>query len=278
MFDSPAAAAGSPPHEDAHAPPHVHPHATPHVHPLAETATGWLHSVETGAAVDGPGMRFVYFFAGCLLRCLYCHNPDTWKLHAGQHVTLDEAVAEATPYAGFLRFAGGVTLSGGEPMLQAGFVGALAHRLKGLELHIALDTQGFLHESLPDAWFDPIDLVLLDIKHADPVRHRQLTGQALQPTLDCAHRLARLGKPMWIRHVLVPGWTDDPADLGRLADIVAALGPAVQRVEILPFHQMGAPKWAALGYDYRLAATPTPTLAQVAAARSLFAGHGLVVA
>lgn len=253
------------------------PDLPPHAHPLGDGTTGWLHSVETGAAVDGPGMRFVYFFAGCLLRCLYCHNPDTWKLHAGRRVTLDEAVAEAAPYANFLRFAGGVTFSGGEPMLQAPFVGALAARLKQLGLHTALDTQGFLHAALEDRWFDPIDLVLLDIKHADPARHHELTGQALQPTLDCAHRLVRLGKAMWIRHVLVPGWTDDASDLAHLANIVASLGPAVERVEVLPFHQMGAPKWTALGHPYRLAGTPTPTQDQVDAARRIFAARGLTV-
>jgi pyruvate formate lyase activating enzyme len=248
-----------------------------HAHPLAETASGRLHSVETGAAVDGPGVRFVYFFSGCLWRCRYCHNPDTWKLHGGRPVTLDQAIAEVAPYAGFLRFAGGVTFSGGEPLLQAGFVGALARRLKAQGLHLALDTQGFLHAALPDDWFDPIDLVLLDIKHADPVRHEQLTGQRLQPTLDCAHRLAARGMPMWIRHVVVPGLTDDPADLARLADCIAALGPAVERVELLAFHQMGAAKWAALGYQYSLAGHPTPSPDQLAAARAIFTARGLPV-
>jgi pyruvate formate lyase activating enzyme len=249
-----------------------------HAHPSGDSAVGYLHSIETGAAVDGPGVRFAFFFSGCLWRCLYCHNPDTWKLHGGRPVTLHEAVAQVTPYAAFLRMAGGVTFSGGEPLLQAGFVGALARRLKQHHhLHLALDTQGFLHAALEDAWFDPIDLVLLDIKHADPARHLELTGQPLQPTLDCAHRLARLGMPMWIRHVLVPGWTDDPGDLARLADIVAAVGPMVERVEVLPFHQMGASKWAALGHPYRLADTPTPTQEQVAAARAIFAQRGLVV-
>ncbi len=240
--------------------------------------TGYLHSVETGAAVDGPGMRFVFFMSGCLLRCLYCHNPDTWKLHDGRLVTLDQAMAEVAPYAGFLRFAGGVTFSGGEPMLQAGFVGDLAKRIKSdLGLHIALDSQGFLHGDLPDDWFDPIDLVLLDIKHFDPATYHRITGQDLQPTLDCAHRLVRLGKPMWIRYVLVPGLTDGADDISRLADFVAGLGPLVERVEVLPFHQMGAHKWAALGHDYALADTPTPTPQQTDAARALFAARGLVV-
>lgn len=254
------------------------PQAATAARPEMDETQGWLHSVESGAAVDGPGMRFVYFMAGCLWRCLYCHNPDTWKLHGGRRVTLDEAEAEVASYVGFLRIAGGVTFSGGEPMMQAGFVGALARRLKAKHrLHIALDTQGFLHAALPDAWFDPIDLALLDIKHTDPAKHLELTGQPLQPSLDFARRFAKLGKKIWIRHVLVPGWTDDPVHLNKLADIVVGLGPAVERIEILPFHQMGASKWAALGQPYRLANHPTPTPEQTAAARKIFADRGLTV-
>lgn len=244
----------------------------------ADPSVGFLHSVETGAAVDGPGMRFVFFMAGCQFRCVYCHNPDTWKLHGGRRIGLDDAMAEVRPYGGFLKFAGGVTVSGGEPMLQAGFVGALFARIKAeLGLHTALDTQGFLHASVADPWFDPVDLVLLDIKHADPERYRHITGRPLQPTLDCAHRLVGLGKPLWIRYVLVPGLTDDAGDIARLADFVAGLGPAVERVEVLPFHQMGQAKWAQLGMAYSLAATPTPTPEQTAAARRIFAERGLTV-
>ncbi len=190
---------------------------------------------------------------------------------------MDEALAEVKPYAKFLRFAGGVTFSGGEPLMQAGFVGELASRIKAeMGLHIALDTQGFLHADLDDAWFDPIDLVLLDIKQIDPAKYHRLTGQDLQPTLDFAHRLVRLGKPMWIRYVLVPGWTDDKDDILRLADFLVTLGPLVQRVEVLPFHQMGAHKWQELGLTYELNDTPTPTLAEADAARDLFASRGLV--
>ncbi|ABC23794.1 radical SAM family protein [Rhodospirillum rubrum F11] len=239
---------------------------------------GFLHSVETGAAVDGPGMRFVFFLSGCQFRCAYCHNPDTWKLHNGRALDLDEAMAEVSPYAGFLRIAGGVTVSGGEPLMQADFTGALLARLKDqLGLHTALDTQGFLHAGVSDRWFDPVDLVLLDIKHSDPEAYHRLTGQALAPTLAFAHRLVDLGKPMWIRYVLVPGLTDGADDIDRLADFLACLGPAVQRVEVLPFHQMGAAKWARLGLTYSLAQTPTPTAPQVDAARARFAERGLKV-
>lgn len=239
---------------------------------------GYLHSVETGAAVDGPGMRFVFFLSGCLFRCQYCHNPDTWKLHAGRPITLDQAMDEVRPYAGFLKFAGGVTLSGGEPLMQAPFAGALLRRIKDeLGLHTALDTQGFLHADVSDDWFDAVDMVLLDIKHIDPDRYHQITGQALQPTLDFAHRLVRLNKAMWIRYVLVPGLTDGTDDILKLADFIAALGPLVERVEVLPFHQMGAGKWKDLGHPYPLDDTPTPTPDQTDAARALFATRGLTV-
>lgn len=260
--------------------PAPHPHMAPHVSAALhhDPSHGYLHSVETGAAVDGPGMRFVFFLSGCLFRCSYCHNPDTWKLHNGRRVDLDAAAAEVRPYAGFLRRAGGVTVSGGEPLMQAPFVGALFRRLKDeFGLHTALDTQGFLHASVDDGWFEAVDLVLLDIKQSDPQAYHALTGQDLQPTLDCARRLADLGKAMWIRYVLVPGLTDGPDDIARLADFVATLGPAVQRVEVLPFHQMGAHKWADLGLDYPLAATPTPTPEATRAARAIFAARGLTV-
>jgi pyruvate formate lyase activating enzyme len=245
-------------------------------HPI-DGSIGWLHSVDTGAAVDGPGVRFVYFLSGCLFRCLYCHNPDTWEPHGGRRLTLDEAVAEVAPYAGFLRMAGGVTVSGGEPLMQAPFVGRLLRRLKEeFGLHTALDTQGYLGVKADDAWLEAVDLVLLDIKHADPAQYERITSRPLQPTLDFAHRLAALGKRIWLRYVLVPGLTDEDGDVARLADIAAGLGPVVERVEVLPFHQMGASKWRALRLDYQLADTPTPTPEQVRRARDIFSARGLV--
>lgn len=242
------------------------------------TGAGFLHSVETGAAADGPGMRFVYFLAGCMFRCLYCHNPDTWTIGGGRRIGLAEAVDEIAPYAGFLKRAGGVTVSGGEPLIQAPFVGALFRRIKTrFGLHTALDTQGYLHATLADDWFDPVDLVLLDIKQMNPDKHRALTGRELGPSLDCARRLARLGKPMWIRYVLAPGWTDDPRDVAALADFLAGeVGPSAERVDILPLHHLGAFKWTALGMPYALDATPTPTPEQIAAARAIFAERGIL--
>jgi len=187
-------------------------------------------------------------------------------------------MAEIAPYAGFLRRAGGVTISGGEPLMQAAFVGEMLWRMKNeLGLHTALDTQGFLHATVDDRWFDAVDLVLLDIKHSDPDVYHRLTAQDLQPTLDFAHRLQRLNKPTWLRYVLVPGWTDGQDDIARLADFVASLGSIIERVEVLPFHQMGTQKWAELKMDYPLAGAPTPTPEATAAARATFAARGLTV-
>ncbi|MBB4305008.1 pyruvate formate lyase activating enzyme [Rhodobium orientis] len=252
-----------------------HPHPVAGVHHDADH--GFLHSVETGGAIDGPGVRFVFFMAGCLFRCLYCHNPDTWKLHNGRRVDADDMLEELARYAGFLKLAGGVTFSGGEPLMQAAFVGQVTTRIKEeLGLHIALDTQGFLHESLDDDWFNPVDLVMLDIKHIDPLRYEKLTAQPLQPTLDFAHRLKAMQQPAWIRYVLVPGLTDGADDVARMADFVAGLGPNIERVEVLPFHQMGASKWAELNKPYALADTPTPDDAATEAARDVFRARGLV--
>jgi len=244
--------------------------------PKDEALIGYLHSVETGAAVDGPGVRFVFFMSGCPFRCLYCHNPDTWKVHGAKTVTLDEALAELAPYKKFLTMAGGVTISGGEPLVQARFVGELFKRIKkDFGLHTALDTQGYLHESVDDAWFDAVDMVLLDIKEADPEKYLSLTGHSLQPTLDFARRLVRLNKKMWIRYVLVPGITDDDDDILRLANFIAGLGPLVERIEVLPFHQLGAFKWKELGIDYALKNTPVPSNESVEHAKSLFTRKGL---
>jgi pyruvate formate lyase activating enzyme len=243
-----------------------------------EKLVGYLHSVETGAAVDGPGVRFAYFMSGCPFRCLYCQNPDTWNVGSGRKVTLEEALAEVEPYRDFLRSAGGVTISGGEPLVQARFVGELLKRIKSdFGLHTALDTQGFLHANVGDAWFDAVDLVLLDIKQFDPEKYLKLTGKPLQPTLDFAQRLKRLHKKMWIRYVLVPGVTDDDKDILRLVDFIATLGDSVERVEVLPFHQLGAFKWKELGLDYTLEHSPTPTPEAVLHAQGLFASKGLKV-
>jgi len=226
--------------------------------------SGFVHSFETGSAVDGPGMRFVVFVSGCQFRCLYCHNPDTIKIHNGTMMTVDHVIEEISEYATFLRFAGGLTISGGEPLMQAHFIREIFYLAKhDLHLHTTLDTQGFLAAHLEDEWFDDVDLVLLDIKHSDAAKYLALTGQPLQPTLDFARRLSDMGKKVWIRYVLLPGYTDDEMDVDKLADFVATL-KGVDRVEILPFHKMGENKWAEMGFKYHLkdVQPPSPELLQ----------------
>ncbi|UXY13795.1 pyruvate formate-lyase-activating protein [Chitiniphilus purpureus] len=243
---------------------------------------GFVHSVETGAAVDGPGVRFALFVSGCQFRCLYCHNPDTWKLHNGVLRTVDDVVAQIGKYAGFLRLAGGLTISGGEPLMQAHFVREVCYRVKQqYGLHTALDTQGFLAAHLPDDWFDPVDLVLLDIKHIDPAKYEALTSKPLQPTLDFAERLMAMKKKTWIRYVLVPGWSDAWDDVERHADYIKALSDqapgCIERVEVLPFHKMGEPKWRALNLEYALDETPVPTPALTERVREQYRQRGLTV-
>lgn len=237
---------------------------------------GMLHSVETGAAADGPGVRFVYFFAGCPLRCAYCHNPDTWRFASGRPVTIDEAIDEIRPYVKFLRMTGGVTVSGGEPLAQRAFVGQLLKRIHDeFGLHTALDTQGYLGANVSDEWLESVDLVLLDIKHIDAMHYRELTGVELAPTLAFARRLARLNKSVWMRYVLVPGLTDDPRHIERLGAFLRELGPIVKRVDVLPFHQLGAHKWKSLNLDYKLEHVIPPSVAQVADAVRILRECGL---
>jgi len=221
--------------------------------------SGFVHSTEMGSAVDGPGMRFVLFVSGCQFRCLYCHNPDTIKIHNGTMMSVNNVIEAIDEYASFLRFAGGLTISGGEPLMQAHFIREILYLAKhDLHLHTTLDTQGFLAAHLEDEWFDDVDLVLLDIKHIDPDKYLALTSKPLQPTLDFARRLSAMGKKMWVRYVLVPGYSDDFDDVEKLADFVATLD-SVERVEVLPFHKMGEQKWEELGFKYQLKEVQPPS-------------------
>lgn len=225
----------------------------------AETRSGWVHSYETGSTVDGPGIRVTVFMSGCLLRCQYCHNPDTWHLKDGTRIDLDQAIDRLAAFAEPLRrIGGGLTISGGEPLVQPGFTHGLFRAAKQMGLHTALDTSGFLGDRADDAYLDLVDLVLLDIKSGDPATYRRVTGKDLAPTLRFADRLASLNKPVWVRFVLVPGLTDDPHNITQVGRIVARMNN-VEWLEVLPLHQMGAFKWKALHLDYLLENTPTPT-------------------
>lgn len=239
-----------------------------------ESRSGWVHSYETGSTVDGPGIRITVFMSGCLLRCQYCHNPDTWHLKDGTRVELAKAIRRLEDFAGPLRrMGGGLTISGGEPLVQAGFTRGLFRAAKEMGLHTALDTSGFLGDRCEDSYLDLVDLVLLDIKSGDPSTYQRVTGKPLEPTLRFANRLAQIGKPVWIRFVLVPGLTDDPANVAAVGKIVAPMHN-VEWLEVLPFHQMGAFKWQALNLDYQLAETPTPTPQQVVAAMEVLRSAG----
>lgn len=235
---------------------------------------GWVHSYETGSTVDGPGVRVMLFMSGCFLRCQYCHNPDTWKLKDGTRIELSHAVRRLHDFAPALRaMGGGLTISGGEPLVQLGFTKGLFAAAKAMGLHTALDTSGFLGHRAGEDYLRNVDLVLLDIKSGDPDTYRRVTGAELAPTLRFAERLNAMGKSVWVRFVLVPGLTDDPENIGKVARFVAPM-TNVEWVEVLPFHQMGAFKWKALGIDYRLADTPTPTTERVAAALDMFRAAG----
>ena len=243
-------------------------------YPGTEGRLGWVHSYETGSTVDGPGIRVVVFMSGCLLRCQYCHNPDTWHLKDGTRLELSQAIRRLGDFAPALRsMGGGLTISGGEPLVQAGFTGGLFAAAKRMGLHTALDTSGFLGKRADDDYLANVDLVLLDIKSGAPETYRRVTGVELEPTLRFAERLQAMGKPVWIRFVLVPGLTDDPANVEAVAKFIAPMSN-VEWVEVLPLHQMGEFKWKSLGLDYNLAATSVPTDEQVQAALEIFRRAG----
>jgi pyruvate formate lyase activating enzyme len=236
---------------------------------------GFLHSFTTGSAVDGPGIRVVAWTTACMFRCQYCHNPDTWTLSNGIPVTLERAVERLQLYAnGLRRMNGGFTLSGGEPLMQDRFAIRLLAAAKQMGIHTAIETNGFLGERLSDEELQQIDLVLLDMKAFTLEQHKRVAGIANEPVIAFARRLAALGRPVWLRYVLVPGLTDIPGEMAQLAEFAAGLG-IVERAEILPFHQLGAYKWDKLGLDYHLKGVEMPTHEGVAAAISVFASKGL---
>jgi pyruvate formate lyase activating enzyme len=220
---------------------------------------GYAHSYETASRYDGPGLRVVLFVSGCLLRCSYCHNPDTWHLKDGTYVSAQQVIDRLGGFASALRaLDGGLTISGGEPMVQLAFTGRILAAAKKMGLHTAIETSGYLGAKAGDKYLSNLDLVLLDIKSSNPETYRSVTGRELAPTLRFAERLAALGKRVWVRFTLVPGFTDDPANVDGIARFVAPM-KNVEWVEIQPFHQLGEFKWKAMKLDYKHLTTPTPT-------------------
>jgi len=242
---------------------------------LASGDMGFLHSFTTGSTVDGPGVRVVAWTAGCQWRCRYCHNPDTWTMTNGIPVTITKAIEELRKYRHGLKImSGGLTISGGEPLMQHRFVAKLFAAASAMGIHTALDSNGYYGARLTDAELETISLVLLDIKTWDPERHRSLTGMDNAPTLEFARRLAARRRPIWLRYVLVPGLTDDPEDVAKTAAFAGELGN-VERVDVLPFHQMGQYKWKKLGLEYTLDNTPSPSNELVEQTCALFRSAGL---
>ena len=240
-----------------------------------EDPVGYLHSVETGGTVDGPGIRYVAFLQGCPLRCLYCHNPDSWKLRAGRTIRASELVAEALQYRRFMRH-GGVTLSGGEPLVQAAFVANVFARLQDVGVHTAVDTAGIIPVEQCRRALDVTDLVILDIKALDPELCKKVSGSENTNALAMLAWLAEHDRPVWIRHVVVPGYTDD---LDRIEELAVFLRQYknVERVDLLRFHQMALHKWDNLDVKYTLRDLDPPPPERMEEARAIMRKHGLPV-
>ena len=241
--------------------------------PTSETMLR-VHSVESFGSVDGPGIRFVIFLKGCAMRCQYCHNPDTWDRAGGNLRSVDDVLSQALRYRSYWGEKGGITVSGGEALLQIQPLTELFHKAKDLGINTCLDTsaQPFSRKDGRFSAFEALmkytDLVLLDIKHIDNDAHKWLTGWENENILDCARYLSDIHKPVWIRHVLVPGINDDDESLHRLRSFIDTLSN-VERVEVLPYHDLGVYKWEQLGIPYKLTDVKPPTEESVLHARKI---------
>ncbi|HWT26336.1 MAG TPA: pyruvate formate-lyase-activating protein [Mobilitalea sp.] len=238
---------------------------------------GRVHSLESFGTVDGPGIRFVVFMQGCPLRCQYCHNPDTWEVHKGMQYTPEQLMEEIIKYKSYMEFSGGgVTFTGGEPLLQAEFVLETAKLCKQQGISVAIDTSGFVWNEAVKELLDYTDIVLLDIKNYDPGVYKTLTGVALTPTLKLLDYLKEKDITTWVRYVLVPNLTDN---LDSILQLSAHLDqyPNVKKIELLGFHKMGEFKWKELGLEYKLADTPEPTKELLLKVKEIFGSNGKIV-
>ncbi|WP_186580723.1 pyruvate formate-lyase-activating protein [Aquibacillus kalidii] len=230
---------------------------------------GRIHSIETCGTVDGPGLRYVIFTQGCLLRCQFCHNPDTWKINKGKEMSVQDIVKDIKSYLPFFQSTGGgVTVSGGEPLLQLEFLIELFRELKKLGVHTTIDSSGGCFSRSPrfmnnlDQLLELTDLVLLDLKHIDPTRHKELTGMSNEHIIELANYLSEKQVPVWIRHVLVPTISDYDEYLHGLSDFIQTLNN-VERIEVLPYHKLGIYKWESLGLEYKLNGVEPPSAERV---------------
>ncbi|MDK8762565.1 pyruvate formate lyase-activating protein [Corynebacterium sp. FDAARGOS 1242] len=237
-----------------------------------------VHSWELVTAVDGPGTRMTVFMSGCPLRCQYCHNPDTMEMKVGTLERIEDVVKRIKRYKPvFTASGGGLTMSGGEALFQIAFARRLLKEVHDAGIHTTIDTSGYLGARLRDEDLDNIDLVLLDVKAGDEETYKEVTRRELQPTIDFGDRLNEMGKPVWIRFVLVPGLTDSPENVANVVKIASRWKSNVERVEVLPFHNMGADKWHELGYPYTLEDTKPPKPEDVESVRDAFRKEGFVV-
>ena len=230
---------------------------------------GYVHSLESFGSVDGPGVRFLIFTAGCPMRCQFCHNPDTWNMQTGTLYEPEELIKKALRYRSYWKNGGGITVSGGEPLLQIDFLIELFKLAKQEGIHTTIDTSGqpFTKEEPFFSKFQDTDLLLLDIKHIDDEQHKILTGHTNQNILELAKYLSDIQKPIWIRHVLVPERSDKDEYLDELHNFIETLDN-VERVEVLPYHTLGVYKWKELGMEYPLEGIEPPTKERIANAKA----------
>lgn len=238
---------------------------------------GRIHSLESFGTVDGPGIRFVVFMQGCPLRCQYCHNPDTWEVNKGKEYTPEDLMNEIIKYKSYMDYSkGGVTFTGGEPLLQTDFLLEVSKLCKDKGISVAIDTSGFIFNDMVKRLLEYTDLVLLDIKNYDPVVYKALTGVSLSPTLKFLDYLKEKNIPTWVRYVVVPNLTDNLDAVKKLSDYLDGY-PNVKKIELLAFHKMGEYKWKELGLDYKLTDTKEPDKELMKQISDILSTNGKVV-
>ena len=234
-------------------------------------STGYVHSIDTCGMVDGPGIRYLIFLSGCAMRCKYCHNPDTWDLKSGKLMTVDEIVRDIKQYKSYLEFSGGgVTVTGGDPLVQPDFLETLLAKCRACGFHTAIDTSGYAPGPVLERVLAHTDLVLLDIKSINPETFKSVAGVPIDRTLEALEICRKMGVRVWVRFVLVPGLTDDLEDMRRLAEYLAPY-ENVERVDVVPFHKAGEYKWRNMRIEYELWDTPPPSPELLGTAKKILA-------
>jgi len=236
--------------------------------------TGYVHSFESLGALDGPGLRFVVFLSGCPLRCLYCHNPDTWDMLAGKEMTADEIVKKAMRYQPYFQNSGGITLSGGEPLMQPKFAMEILRKCREVGISTCVDTGGSVLNDDVKAALAYADLVMLDVKHTDAVKYNTLTGGNIETNKAFLEYCKMLQIPLWVRQVILPGWNDTADDMAYLLRYIEVAN--VQKIELLPYHMLGLHKWEALGLPYKLKEMRPPSKEQMTRLREILEKHNPV--